>query len=364
MTLREVRVEDYEAVARVLVRNGLRTPNAEQWRHFWHGAPHTNGGVPFGWVLEHDAAVVGAFRNVSYAFEWNGRPVRVVVASAWAVDAALRRGSLMLAAQYFRQRGVDVLLNMTAVEATSGKAFLAFGAEKVPQADYMSRLLWIVDYARFAAKSIGDRGVPASRLLGYPAGLVLWAADRWRRASAVPAAGAASRVDRFDSRFDAFWSRVRRRDDRLQAVRDAAALTWRFAIEREQPLVVVFEQGRDMIGYAVLVRRDDRGLRRMEVADLQAIDDAPAVVCAVMQAAIGEAARDGIDVIGLTGHNAAKRRALAALGPHVKTAPGWPLYYKAIDVSLTEPLRHASAWDLSLYDSDALWSGVFLDEVA
>ena len=39
--------------------------------------------------------------------------------------------------------------------------------------------------------------------------------------------------------------------------------------------------------------------------------------------------------------------------------PGWPLYYKAVDAALQEPLQSPDAWDMSLYDGDMLWSGAF-----
>jgi len=71
------------------------------------------------------------------------------------------------------------------------------------------------------------------------------------------------------------------------------------------------------------------------------------------------AREQSVHVVALTGHNEAKREALLTLGPHVKATPGWPLYYKAADPSLMVPLRSSGAWDISLYDGDALWSAMF-----
>jgi hypothetical protein len=362
MRLREQRAEDYDGVAAALTRNGLRTPTRDQWDYFWKGPPHRKllDGIPFGWVLEDTDRIVGTFRNIPFLYEWNGRPIRVVVASAWAVDEAFRRHSLMMATAYFKQTGVDVLLNTTAVAETSGKAFLAFRAAPVPQPSYTTRMLWITGYRGFAANYLRERGLPA--VLQYPAALGFWTGDATRRA--VRSSGCGNRAAAFDDRFDRFWAGLRRTPDRLQAVRDAASLTWRFALERERPLIVVVERGAGISGYAIAVRRDTGWLHRIELADIQAADDDPETLRTLVSGVLALAREQGIHLVALSGHNDEKRRALTALAPHVKAVPGWPLYYKAADAALVDPLALPAAWDLSLYDGDALWSGMFPDRAA
>ena len=360
MRLRELRLDDYAQVIAVLARNGLRKPTPEQWKYLWTWTPHPEQlrPLPAGWILEHDTdGVVGTFRNIPLLYEWNRRPVRVAIASAWAVDAKHRRHSLMLASEYFKQTHADVLLNMTAVEETSGRAFLAFRAERVPQPAYMARLLWITGYGGFAANLVRERRLPG--VLRHPAAFAAWVADTPRRAKRGDANDGVRLSARFDARFDRFWEKLRAREDRLQAVRDAATLTWHYALERVPPLVAVLERDGDLVAYAVLVRRDQDEYRRLEVADLQAGGDDPALVKGIMSGALRLARAQGIHLVALTGHNDAKRRTLQALAPHGKTAPGWPLYYKAADTSLAEALRTEDAWDLSLHDSDALWSAMF-----
>jgi hypothetical protein len=358
LRIRELRLDDYADVVAVLVRNGLRKPTPQQWAYLWNATPHPKelANIPAGWVLLHDGdGVVGTFRNISILYEWNRRPVRIAIASAWAVDAAHRRHSLMLAGEYFKQTNADVLLNMTAVAETSGKAFLAFRADRVPQPTYTTRMLWITGYRGFAANLVRERGLPG--VLEYPAALTAWLVDVPRRGArkgdGVRAAAG------FDDRFDRLWAAMRDRRDRLQAVRDVATLTWRFALERVPPLIAVLMRGGELAAYAILVRRDQGDLRRLEVADLQALDDDPALVQAVMAGALRLAREQGIHLVALSGHNDAKRRALHGSKPHVKTTAGWPLYYKAVDASLAEGLRSPTAWDLSLFDSDGLWSAMF-----
>lgn len=372
MRLRELRLDDYTNVVAVLGRNGLRWPSPSQWEYLWSATPHPEHlrALPAGWILEHDrAGVVGTFRNIPVLYEWNRRPVRVAIASAWAVDVAHRRHSLMLAAAYFKQIDADVLLNTTAVAETSGKAFLAFRAERVPQPTYTTRFLWITGYRGFAANLVRERRLPGA--LQYPTALAAWVVDAAGRATTMLTRNASDvgvrtngpdavrLAPQFDERFDRFWANQRERRDRLQAVRDAATLKWRFALERVPPLLVVLERGGELMAYALLVRRDLGTVRRCEVADLQAADDEPALLQSVMDGALRLAREHGVHLVALSGHCEAKRRALLGLRPHAKTAPGWPLYYKAVDPSLTDALRPAAAWDLSLYDGDALWSATF-----
>lgn len=368
MKLRETRFDDYAAIARVLVRNGLRTPTAEQWRYFWTDAPHRDrlAGIPMGWVLEHETdGIVGTFRNIAFEYEWNLRPVRVAVASAWAVDPVRRRGSLQLATAYFSQPHVDVLLNTTAVAETSGKAFLAFGAHRVPQPSYTQRLLWITGYHGLAEGMLRAKRVPAASFLKYPGAVAAWMADALtgRRLSSGRAPDGVRLAPAFDERFDRFWDRIRQRPNRLQAVRDRTTLTWRFKLEPEErrPVVVVLESTNELAGYVVLVRRDHArvGPRRLEVADLQVLEDDPERLRTLMTGALRLVRALDLHVVAMSGQSDRKRRALDALKPYRKTAPGWPLYFKALDSALQDPLQSPDAWDLSPLDGDILWSGVF-----
>src|SRR5262249_20796240 len=182
------------------------------------------------------------------------------------------------------------LLNTTAVAETSGKAFLAFRAARVPQPSYTTRLLWITGYRGFAANYLRERGLPVA--LQYLTAIGFRAGDATRRAARWSAR--VGRAAAFDDRFDRFWAVLRRTRDRLQAVGDAASLTWRYALERERPLIVVVEHAGDIEGYAVCVRRDTGQLRRLELADIQAANDDADTLRALMSGALTIARDDGI----------------------------------------------------------------------
>ncbi len=323
MKLRDATLQDHDAIMAVHRRNGLVELDAERWCRRWTENPFRAAvpGLPIGWVLTDDAgAVVGTIGNVPVGYEWNGRRLTAAVVSMWAVDAPYRNSSIGLAAKFFQQKGVDLLLNTTANQA-AGAVFAAFRAERVPCPSYADRLLWITNYAGVAASVLRRRGVPGAALWKHPAALALWSVDRLKQRNRRGRTRGAVRVaSTLDARFDAFWERLRRRPDTLRAVRDRDALAWHqeLARGRAPSTILVLEDGPASIaGYVSLVRRDqaDLGLRRLEVADLQALGDDPGPVLALVAGALEHASAEGIDLVGLTGPTARAR------APSSRSAP-------------------------------------------
>jgi len=224
MPLREATLDDHAAIMGVLRRNGLAEVDYDRWARRWTVNPFRakRPEIPMGWVIG----------DIPFGYEWNGRKLMAAVVSAWAVDAAHRTASLGLAAKFFAQEGVDLLVITTANNA-SGAVFRALRAEPIPCPGYMDRLVWITDYAAVSADRLRRRGVPAAPLAKYPAGLALRALDRARGRNRLGRrSGSVRPVEANDGRFDALWDRLRRRADRLQAVRDRAALSWHLDLSR------------------------------------------------------------------------------------------------------------------------------------
>ncbi len=226
MKLREATLEDHSAIMAVHRRNGLVVMDHERWIRRWTENPFRAASpeIPMGWVLTvDDGTIVGTIGNVVVGYEWNGRRLAAAVVSAWAVDAPYRNSSLGLAATYFTQKGVDLLLNTTANQA-AGAVFTAFRAERVPCPFYADRLLWITNYAGVAASTLRRRGVPGAGLLKYPGALALRWLDRLRGRNRIGRlAESVHPATSIDERFDAFWERLRRRPDTLMAVRNRVA---------------------------------------------------------------------------------------------------------------------------------------------
>ena len=340
-------------------RGGLKSAGYEQWARLWNNNPFRSElSVPVGWVLESkEKGIVGTLGNIGRMYRYAGGPVPVASASCWAVDPPYRSSAIFLAKQFFSQKNVDLFLNTTASEAAA-EVFKAFRCSDIPDPSYMRVLFWVTRYAGFAASVLRKLRWPVVPGLKHAGGLALRCRDvvrgraQFHRMETVL-------LDRFDARFDAFWEQLRTRSDRLLAVRNSGALTWQFgpAIEGGNAAILTTLQGGSLSGYLIMTRGDDEqiGLRRFRVVDIQAWQDDPDIIFSLMTAALQHAERSGVDVVEAIGFHKSKRDLLERLNPHHRIYPSCPYLYrvKAERQDLRDALRHADAWDASLFDGDA-----------
>jgi hypothetical protein len=327
--------------------------DTDQLRHWWTTNPFYEQfrDVPAGWVLTtEDGSTVGGILNLGMMFDLNRQPVKIAIASAAAVDASYRGKSLLVFMAFLKQKNVDLCLVGSTNPATT-KIFTA-GSKRIPSPDDDMPLLWPVDYEAFIAASLMKKNIPGGRFVSWPAGVVLKAADLARRIGMTSAN--TSRIDTFDDRFDSFWERLRENGNRLRAVRTQATLEWRFRAELDRKAVAILTatKGRELSGYAVLLRqvRSDTGLSVYEIADLQAVQDDPETLKALIARSLEAAKEDGVQMVKLRGWNAAKRAAALSLKPYSYRAPLWQSYYKAFTPTLADAAGSADLWDFSPFE--------------
>jgi hypothetical protein len=87
-----------------------------------------------------------------------------------------------------------------------------------------------------------------------------------------------------------------------------------------------------------------------DVADLQAVDDDPAVYRDLLLAAVSLARESGVDAVKLMTGTPARRKPAMALKPYKYELPFWQLYYRAAP-PLKEALASADAWDFSVFET-------------
>ena len=357
--IREMHVGDFEAVATVSRRNGLAPGGRDEWLRFWEENPFRGelGGLPMGWVIDDGTGkVVGTLRNIPMVYELDGRRLRTAAASSWAVDSSHRGHSLALVARFFGQDGIDLLLN-TSANVTASKVCEAFGCRRVTNPSLGRVDFWITRYRGFAGAMLWSFKVPAAGALKYPLAAALAAFDRVKGRVRCPKSGYVLRsVRAFDVWFDEFWERLRQEAGTIRAVRNRASLSWRFqpALDRGEGTVLVLEDGTGPAGYLIAVRRDkeDVGLKRLQVADFQALQNDDGRIRALFCGTLG-LARDGVDLVEVIGLCASKRGILAKAKPLRRTMQDWLFYFKAREKSLTDRLGDG-AWDPTLFDGDAL----------
>lgn len=357
MSVRLATFEDYPGIGAVLRRNGLTLRDFEAWKRIWTGNPYAEelADIPMGWVIENEKGeIVGTHTNIASLSMWRGKKLRTAIASAWAVDPDYRRQSLGLLVPYLRQSNVDLLVN-TSANPEAGKVLRGMKSSPIPHRKYVNNLVWVTNHSGFAAAMLGQRGIPAAKILGLPAGAALKVVDVFRGGIRRQPKGIIS-IDAFDERFDFFWDQLKNRSTRVLSFRDSGSLRWRFQPMLDSGrLVIKGLLGKDGLQGYIILRRRDRpklGLTRLQVSDLQVLDDSAENLRTLVLGGLVEARNQGIDVVDLVGFHASKQDALAPLAPRYRDLPNMPYFFKATDSSLHQELQNPDAWDPSPFDGD------------
>jgi hypothetical protein len=257
----------------------------------------------------------------------------------------------------FSQPNVDIWINSTANPA-AGKIWAFYKAEHVPSPWYDKPLNWIMNYPNGAARAFRRKGIPGSSVLKYPAGLAAWTLDVARRRNQMGNPSAAVRsINGFDERFDDLWAVLRRRPNRLHAARDRETLAWHFKIpiQRGRAVILVLEEGADLLGYTILLRSGDAntGWEELVMVDLQVASDNAEHVRSLVSGALHAARKLGVDNVGIVGFSTFKHQVMEQFRPRRGKGGRWPFFYKARDPALHAALRSLDAWDPCRYDGDA-----------
>jgi hypothetical protein len=202
--------------------------------------------------------------------------------------------------------------------------------------------------------ALRKKNIPAAWLLAGPVALGLWATDRsWL--GRVGRHADIRRLSNFGEPFDALWGQLRRAPGRLRAVRTAAALDWRFGdlLCKRQAAVLGLFQGERLEGYVILreTTREHLGLRQFVIADLQALDDSPDRVTALLQAALEATRHAGVDALEWQGWNSEKRKIAEKFYPRSYRYPTWPLFYKTVNPDIAPIMARPGSWDFSPFDA-------------
>jgi len=363
VTIRPSTLEDYDGIAATVSRSGLEMVSHQEYLHRWSTNPFTPADRigQTGWLMQTEAGqIVGWAGNIFAGYEWEGRFLLAAGTHAWAVEDQYRTKSIPLLASFFRQSGVDLLLDTTAI-AKAGQIFTGFKGFRLPRPSYDRVLYWICDYGRFVGAALHKKQMPLAGILGGAGGIVMSMADGLRGRNSArrcpPGEPVAKLVPDFDARFDAAWQRLRLRRGRLLAIRSRAALAWHYhdALQAKRLAIVVLEEGDSLAGYAILIRRDAQniGLRLFVVADLQVLDENPVLVRRLLAGAMEAARAHGVHVLEANGFDSFKHGVLDASNPRIRQSPSWPYFYKAISPPLAQALQSVDAWDPCPYDGDA-----------
>jgi hypothetical protein len=360
---REVRFSDFESVARLKERGGLRKDNQENWRRLWQQNPAmavAKSQLSMGWVLETAKGIVGYQGSVPMLYQFGGRTLVAATGTGLVIEPAYRARSIGLLASFYRQRGVDLFLITFAIASVT-KLSKALHAKVLPQRDYDKVLFWVLDVHQFTKALAAKFGLGSGMVaVGTFLGSSVLRADTLRRG---PRGHLTNKfgvteieVKDIGDEFQALWQRKFTETPRLLADRSPASLRWHFTIPGSSSTAAVlcchrFER---LVGYAIVQHTIDRetGMRRSMLADILVEQDDSSVTETLLEAAYSNAVVSGghfFEVVGLPRNI---RQILMRWNPYVRTYPTDPLIYKTADEALVRTLADENAWYAGPLDGD------------
>ncbi len=360
-SVRELHLEDYEAIREFWCRNGRSVGTKAQWAKQWVENPAIAGKEdrwPKGWLIEADRQeVVGYLANIPATYWLKEKGLSAAAASSWLVEVPYRGHSVTLASRFLHQPEVDLLLNPYATEV-SGRIFTALGTQPFPQRNMDQPVFTVLNYRHFGQAVFRNKGLPAARLLGALAGQLLGLADTFagkRKNNPNEHLGTRTMAS-FDKRFDEFWIRLKMESQMLLLARSREYLDFYFGdfLARGQCWICVHENDSGLAAYAIFVRKDnaETGMKRCWLADLQYV--APCgkgEVSALLDYGLRECKMRGMHVVESLGFCEAKRSLIAEHLPRKRKFAAWPFHYRACAPKLVGELVNPDLWDACLMDS-------------
>jgi hypothetical protein len=158
----------------------------------------------------------------------------------------------------------------------------------------------------------------------------------------------------FDESFDVFWQDLQKeKKDVLLAVRDRDTLRWQFqpGRARQNTWIAVASKGSRLLAYAIFVRRDHprSGLRRVRLADFQALENPAEAFRSILRCAIARCRVEDIHMLEDIGCLAER---LGCPAPHHRQLEAWAYYYKAVSADLGHSLADPARWEPTPFEGD------------
>jgi hypothetical protein len=360
---REVRLSDFESVAKLKERWGLGTDTWDNWCRLWQRNPAlavVKSQLSMGWVLETERGIVGYQGSVPLLYQFAGRTLLAAAGTSLVVEPEYRARSVGLLASFYQQPGVDLVLITTAIPSV-GELSKALRAKALPQHDYDTVLFWVLDTREFAkavATRLGfDGGVAA---LGTVLGSLALRTDsriHRRHPRQITHLGVTEiQVDDIGDEFQALWQRKASEKPRLMAERSLLCLRWHFTIPGRTSRTVVLCRHRSdrLIGYAIVQHRVDptTGMRKCLLADILVEQDDSSVIASLLGAAYANAVSSGDHVFEVVGLPRNVRQIFMSRHPYLRAYPALPFFYKVMDKGLAQTLADENAWYAGPFDGD------------
>jgi hypothetical protein len=359
--LREAYFEDYQQIALLESRYGLKVKGCDEWRHLWRGNPmyrEVRSDWPIGWVIEDEnRQIVGSIGNIPLAYKFEGKRILAASGRAQVAESRYRSASLLLLDRLINQPGVDLYLNST-MSRDAAASFSMFDCPRVPVGVWDESAFWITGYQGFAQSLLIKKNCPLPKPLSYPLSLAVFLKDAVAAKALCPGDVEVHTCAGFDDRFDDFWSALESRYPHLLlAVRTRACLEWhfRYALEQQRLWIAAVVDGPRLAAYGLFLKKETllSGLKRVQLVDFQSLDGSTALLLPILHWAFRKCRKESIHMLESVGRWLEDGEAVRSLAPHRRKLPSWSFFYRSNNPSLALRLRSPRAWAPSLFDGDA-----------
>jgi hypothetical protein len=364
LELKEFRPEHTAATAKLLAAH--LGSHEQDWiaateRTYWRN-PNLRPAHPTGWVVCSEQDVIGFHGSILHPFQVGDVTVQAAAANSWCVAPECRPlgVGLMLAREFFEQKGADLLFFTTAGDIAA-KLFTRWGAWRVPTQNYDEILFWIVDAprfltgavqhltgSRFAARIVSSTVTISTLLSGGRAKTHTDSSESLESISRDAASAWRSRWE--------LW-----RSGLTTGVRTPEQFSWRLA--GPQKYWLPFRDGNgDLLGYAAARVHRHGDLRRFRIIDIWVDPAQLSVLQQVILTAIQAAKRLRCACVEVCGLSEEYRKVLYALHPHRRKMSHWPYFLFTRDRELKSLLARTENWHPTEYDGDTPFSVAPLDQ--
>ena len=352
--------EDYEQIAMVEARHGLKIRPRVQWLSLWLDNPayHQLPNWPIGWVVEDENRnIAGSLGNVPAFCFLGGKRYVCAAGRGWAVDVKYRALSVMLLAYQLRQRDADMNV-VTTPSTTTAALCTQLGWCRVPVGQWDTSGFWITNYAKAVqdylhAKTPKFISTVVNTLLSPPLRLK---DALGRRPLAIRADHQLEWAAGFDSRFDCLWREfIGKHPGLFLADRNCATLRWHYtnALETGRVWILTASAGGRLTAFAVFERREipALGLSRMLLVDFLSLAKDARLAAAMINHALDRCRAEGIHILETVGSWMEKLHSIQP-PPHRRSLDVWSYLYRITNPELERALDDSS-WYPTQFDGDA-----------
>lgn len=352
MKIRNLTEADYPAVQALHRHVGWPARSLAGWRWLHDNPARHEIGSAAGWVADDEdgepAAHVG---NMIQRFNLGDQVLYGATGFSIIVSRTVRGVSHQMLKAFNAQPNVFAAYTFNA-NAKSQPLYARYGMKPWPEATHALKLSWPVDRAVLAT------GRVLRELVRVFPGVVPHLGEQLMNDRlgltprlALPPGVAVLTDFRDKSRFAEFWQALRS-EGRLLSDRSPAALRWRMSDPdlTTPPLVLAFNRGRDITGYAMAMMAKSNIVEApvLEIIDLEAVADDAQAIPTLMKALIGAARPLGAAKVRL---QTTAPHGLARLGEYARSARtegGWGHCHVRFNPGAPDP----ALWSPTPYDAD------------